>query len=174
MNGTIRIDRLEKCYAALASVREPQFDFGTFGYLMSEADNDCGTTACAIGWYIQKNPDCGMILYESASGYCDIASKRTGLPYNHSVKSLAQHFSISNGEARSLFFSDGCKNHDSYSGTLARLRAFIDKHKSNGIALDFKPESQPPARAVVRHAGTGAAVPNIDGLSLYSPSPCGE
>jgi hypothetical protein len=64
----------------------------------------CGTTYCAIGWYVQTHPGRGLYLKEFGEGGHGV----TAHPYNSytgtkDYQAIADHFGITASEASGLF-----------------------------------------------------------------------
>jgi hypothetical protein len=99
----MRIDRLKKCLASLPTRETKRARFDLNCYVVVK---DCGTTACALGWYKLKHPRSGFTLINAH-----------------------RHFEIAYNDQLELFYPNNDPRHDSLAGTRARLKAFIADHK---------------------------------------------
>mgnify|MGYP003354018997 CR=1 FL=1 len=134
------IDRLEKLYAFLGTVKPKKFYFGSWA--SDENDpyrkpdlNVCGTTACALGWAASM-PEFrkrGLKLVWdpcNETGYVELAQKDRDFPLV-SEAAGAEFFGLSNHEADELFipsFSNG-QDRTPLNKYRKMLRKFIDRKR---------------------------------------------
>jgi hypothetical protein len=117
----MRIDRLQKCLAALPRKETKRVKFDLHHLITID---ECGTTACACGWYKLKNPRVRIGTYIPANPNYSYLEK----------EDVAAHFGITYEDAGELFWFKNrwqrrYKIHNSLAGTRARLKAFIAEHK---------------------------------------------
>lgn len=121
MRTDIRVDRLEKVVSSLPrrETKRRRLDLRYFRVI-----SECGTAACALGWYSIKHPKSGL---------------KHGLTSIDPVKAAA-HFQITYSDTIYLFWPSNYSEqnpklikdgHNSLRGTKSRIRAFIDAAKED-------------------------------------------
>jgi hypothetical protein len=134
---TIRIDRLEAVYEALRDAPPEFFELNSF-----RRHSPCGTVQCAVGHYISRNPECGLVFVSFCSGLDFIAPQHNLEDFGEPIRTCADHFGLSGPDVRWLFFRPFRRpvehDHFTHAGTLRRLRNFIDAHKPAIPTMDFK------------------------------------
>lgn len=85
-------------------------------------ETECGTVACAVGWYAFKHPEEGLCLFRwySSMGIWGLAQGNGCLP---------THFGITDYEADYLFFADQYSSPITKSIVLGRILKFYEEHK---------------------------------------------
>jgi hypothetical protein len=76
--------------------------------------DDCGTVGCAIGHFIDKNPNCGLVIYNSWPRYKE----------KNGFFATAERFNISCKSSKYLFSPDHYKN-KSRRNVMRRINKFI-------------------------------------------------
>lgn len=113
-NQTVNIVELKKVVEAVRSAPEDQFDMRHWF---------CGTSRCAIGWYVKNNPESPLImvrLERTAHELCPVLGRQIGFD------ALAEFFAISSRESYALFYP---KEGDSRAAVIARIEKFIAEHE---------------------------------------------
>lgn len=94
----MNVERLQKVVETLDAITDRQFHMG----IWLEGDSACGSVGCAVGHYIERNPNCGLILIFDKHG--------RGLPKlrHRELKlyqwdAVAAHFDISLSDVKWLF-----------------------------------------------------------------------
>lgn len=125
--------RIDKLLQALIDTRDgvPVYFQGSKVYFnmrqwLDTTSNYCGTSACAAGEYVLRNPDCGL---EFTPHYCGRYSIREvggfGNTSWNSRKILAPHFGITEVESDHLFLN----THINLKQVIDRVTDLIAKYK---------------------------------------------
>jgi hypothetical protein len=134
------IDRLEKLYNFLGTIKPKKFYWGEWamnkGYTDKAPDmNVCGTTACALGWAASmpefRKRGLKLVWYESNKlGWVELRTKNSDDDLD-SEEAGAEFFGLTNAEADELFIPNFTQGEDEM--TLGqyrkRLRKFIDRKR---------------------------------------------
>lgn len=86
-------ERLLKVVEVLETVESEQFEMSVWTSGLQAAHDDCGTVACAVGWYCLKRPNSGLDL-------------KNGMPWTGSSNNwdaVQEHFDLSERDAAYLF-----------------------------------------------------------------------
>ena len=128
------INRLEKLYKFLGTVKPKKFNFGSWAISESGiADvNVCGTTACALGWAgtIPEFRKRGLKLVWWENIYGELEAEVRLDDHRNGEHAGAAFFGLTHYEACYLFIPDCTTSmHMPLSEYRRRLRGFINKKK---------------------------------------------
>jgi hypothetical protein len=144
----MRLDLLADVADVLETVPEDDFYLGTW---KTPAWGECGTTACAVGWYIERRNPVNLVLGRL---HMPTAINPKGIRLED-FNAIAFHFDIAKSEAEFLFGTEDYPESDetSRAEVIARIRAFVAEH-SPAPVIEMKPTRPAcvPAERTIRRA----------------------